>query len=202
MNDQIQNKMSDIEDEEGGEISVSSSLARESKRAEKELGEILENARRQNPEGLISAPGKSLGKKRPTEPSLVEVCLFVVHTLALAPPGGAIGVYERLIRSSGCRNGKGLEEKWKKEWNKEGGTLSDAVEELWEREEEWDKFLEGIDQMVSGATDGNAGIEKGTPAPADMVLTKVDGGNRVELGDVVKGMDHKYVHLVLLRHFA
>ena len=121
-------------------------------RASKSLASMLEPAKigfQKDHEAFVSSPGKFLGKKQKKTYKKEDIFFIIIcydlrsmHSIL----GGAIPLYETLLRDSGAEDFESLNKTWESQCGQDK-TLREELEKLWDIEEQWDQFLTDVDKV-------------------------------------------------------
>jgi len=111
--------------------------------------------------------------------------------------GPNIGNYAAYLQSLAVNDIDEVKQVFKKNFS--NAQVREAYDELLNVEEEWDNFLVCTDAVLNAGA--SPAIQEGQSIQDTILLQNVRNGETVNLEALVSG-DDKYLHLVLLRHFA
>ncbi|KAI8479193.1 hypothetical protein Bbelb_430870, partial [Branchiostoma belcheri] len=110
--------------------------------------------------------------------------------------GGLIGIYYNFLTRLCVKTRLEAERLWEHLYRYP--SVQSAVEDLWEVEEQWDRFLQDVDKQLNADRAGED-LRVGSLGPVDVPLVDARTGRSVNLQDY---LGYQCLILVLLRHFA
>jgi hypothetical protein len=118
--------------------------------------------------------------------------------------GPGIQVYAELLRSNEVATFQELDQLIQEAGSCNAG-LEDTIDDFWNAEDQWDAFLNMLDQKTAFPASLQVIKSIGEVAPIEAVLVnalKTSNGKEETLGSILTNCVGKHAHLVLLRHLS